>query len=160
VSSDEKPPWLPKTGVAFQVEPITHESLKPYATAIGEAALVWNALQDEIAAMFWMLFGQDKGLEALAIWNVVENDRLQRKMLRELAKITLLEKGERDAKHKQKMDDVEWLLIEADQLSDSRNDIVHSPLLSLTDVADNKSNAVSPLTIHRNPRAIKLSKKT
>jgi hypothetical protein len=159
VSSDEKPSWLPKTGVAFQIEPITHESLKPYATAIGESALAWNALQDEMAAMFWMLLGQDKGLEALAVWNVVENDRLQRKMLRELARITLLEKGECDAKQKQKMDDVEWLLKKADKLSGSRNDIVHSPLLSLTDVTDDKSSAVSPLTLNRNPRAIELSKK-
>ncbi len=159
MSSNEKPSWLPKPGVAFQIEPITHKSLKPYATAIGEAALAWNALQDEMAAMFWMLLGQDKGREALAVWNVVENDRLQRKMLCELARITLLEKEECDAKQKQKMDDVKWLLTEANKLSDSRNDILHSPLLSLTDIADEKSSSVSPLTINRNPRAIKLSKK-
>src|SRR5260370_5978069 len=104
--------WTPPKGVAFYVEPITHKSFRPYAKAIGEAALAWNALHKVMASMFWMLLGSDKGKEAAAIWNVLENDRLQRKMLWELAKATLFKIGMADGIQQQKLDNVDWIINE------------------------------------------------
>jgi hypothetical protein len=63
----------------WRVENAAHRSLKPYATAIGQTALAWNALHDDLASLFWMLLRTDDSLPILAIWNAIDSDRLQRK---------------------------------------------------------------------------------
>jgi hypothetical protein len=54
--------------------------------------------------------------------------------------------------------DVSWALAEADKLSDARNDVIHSPLVSLSNVVD-PSDIKIRVASRMNPRAKKLGKK-
>lgn len=110
---------------------LTHKSFRPYAIAVGQAALAWNQLQESLGELFSSVVrieaADDLGI-IRTIWNSMESDRAQRKMIRAaLNRLANHEEISIEA-HMQ----IKWLLDEADKLSDDRNDAIHSPLESLT----------------------------
>jgi hypothetical protein len=125
--------------------------------AIGQVALAWNDLQENNGKLFSMVAGietiGDSGM-ILTIWHSLDSDRAQRKLLAVAAdrmfassniteKITKIQNG---------------FFAETDKLSDARNDVIHSPLMSLTN-AEDKTNIDIRVGSLIHPRAKKLSKK-
>lgn len=150
--TDLKPATLDAAIDLWMRKRVTHRSLRPYATAIGHANLAWNALHDEMAAAFLFLMRHGHGPALLAIWNAIENDRLQRRILRDASKAQFAGTADRA----EIADAVSWLVTEADKLSDARNNAVHAPIEAWASVIDPSRHTVEPAILHDNPRAKKL----
>src|SRR5882672_5246490 len=119
----------------WRVNELTHKSLHPYVTAIGQASVAWNALQEELGGLFAMIVGieagGDKGITS-TIWHTIDNDRTQRKLLLAASqRIHAFGKITDTA-----FEEIKWLKVEADKLSDARNDAIHSPLRSRTNYGE------------------------
>lgn len=145
------------SGSFWLVNPITHKSFRPYATAIGQAALAWNELQETLGNLFNIVVSKEAdGLGiALTLWHAIDSDRAQRKMLKDalerithFRRITPAQAGA-----------IGWLLSEANKLSDARNDIIHSPLQSITDSENAKLVEIKPRSFTGHPRARKLARR-
>jgi hypothetical protein len=153
-------------------ERFTERELRPYVTAIGQLSLAWNALHEQLAAIFRLLldrqitkideYGMEDGGDErpIKLWTSSKFDRPKRDMLK--AAVSTITEEERSAFPKL-VEDVTWILQRADSLEDARNDAVHSPLLLL---GSNKATRevfgsafVIPDLLHGNPRGIKLAQK-
>jgi len=136
---------------------LTDKSFQPYVIAIGQTSLAWNALQEALCELFSRVakkeVERDFGI-FLAIWHSLDSDRAQRKMFSTIARRIWEIGGIDDAMHK----DIRWLLAEADKLSDARNDVIHSPLVSRSNVVD-PSNIKIQVASRMHPRAKKLGMK-
>jgi len=101
---------------------------RPYVTALGQLALAWNELHENLGSLFLttMLPNRPQAGDAvfnssLWVWHSVKSDRTQRDMLREAI--------ERCPWRRDKLvTDGFWLLDRANSLSDQRNDAIHAPL--------------------------------
>lgn len=100
---------------------------RPLATEIGLVACYWNNLHARLSLIYANLLAPGKIVTAeqigpLASWNTLESDRSQREMLRAVAAAAL--KADKRAK-----DSIDWIINKANELSDKRNDLVHSPYI-------------------------------
>lgn len=63
--------------------------LEPHALAIGRIALAWNELHEVLGQIFAQLFTKSHGDTSMSIWNALDSDRTQRKLLRAAATVVL-----------------------------------------------------------------------
>jgi hypothetical protein len=133
---------------------IVRQHLDPYATEIGHIAIAWNNLHENLALLFWHAIGPSKGAVPFAIWNVLSNDRTQRDVL----KVAVEAFAFKDRPDSSRISaDVLWLLNQSEKLADQRNNAVHGPITTLTNVATGET-VVEPQTFFGNRRAKKLDK--
>ena len=93
----------------------TTRAFRPYAIAIGEVAL--------LGRLFWTVSGPTRYI-ALAVWYSIKVDRAQRDMLRAAAQAAYANSSTAKA-----LEDIEWILSEANKIEDLRNDALHSPVI-------------------------------
>lgn len=106
----------------------TSPIFRPYALAIGQAALAWNDLHERLALLFERVLGTPSHNVALKIWHSSIQDRASREMLKSaLDEIPFhWPRGYPNAQ-----DDVKWLLDRIDELENARNVVIHSPLVTI-----------------------------
>jgi hypothetical protein len=117
-------------------EPLMTRVFVPYATAIGFLLREWNDLQDALADLFVTIFGIRDGGLALAVWHAIPSDRLQRRMLRDLASYLFKPTESTDLDATQRANavvwkEIEWILTSADSLGAKRDAAAHSPVALL-----------------------------
>lgn len=108
-------------------------SCSPYLHELALVVVAWNELHLELSQMFCVVTGMRDVVTGLRIWHSTDNDRAQRKLLREalhsdfqhLSRVK--EKGRSFAEKAKR--EIEFILNEADKVSGPRNDAVHSPYL-------------------------------
>lgn len=118
---------------------------RPYAIAIGQLILAWNGLHEKLGLLFVLLvqFGRPNDPADLfpenddphiarwaGLWSSAQFDRPKRAMLQALLNPIL--KTDLQAFPKL-IEDMTWILKEADKLEDIRNNAVHAPLVWLGD---------------------------
>lgn len=109
--------------------------LRPYAEAIGQANIEWNAFQESFARFFWLIF-DPLNAEAMAVWTTIKSDRTQRDMMIEAAKVKFIARSCRadivpDAEAERNYeiyDRLHFLYERAKSFEDLRNDAIHSPI--------------------------------
>jgi hypothetical protein len=131
------------------------QHLQPYAIEIGELSLAWNRLHDHFGQIFWAALGPDKGSVAFAIWNRLANDRTQRDILKVAVEAGGILQG---SDGRRGTDDTLWLIKEANTLAELRNNAIHAPMTTLTNVATGITR-VAPQDFYGNPRAKRLAAK-
>ncbi len=135
-------------------------AFKPYVTGIGQFVLAWNDLHERLGVLFWTLMGIRKANRAMGIWNASYLDRPKREILK--AAICTIDEDQQ-ARHPKLIDDGLWLLKHTENLEDTRNNIVHSPLFLLREtplaLVANIKTGVVPNEMFGNTRAARLSQK-
>jgi hypothetical protein len=142
----------------------TSSEFKPYVAALGQLALAWNDLQESLAALFLTSLmngpphaGDIVDYRPLRIWHAVKSDRYQKEMLRAVVAHSHI-----DWKRSTLVDDVKWLLGQAENLENGRNDAIHSPLFfverSLYGLT-HPGKKIAPSDWLFNPRAVSLAKR-
>ena len=136
---------------------------QPYVTAIGQAALAWNALHEGLGILFWALNGRIAKQRPQAIWNSTDNDVAKRKLL---AAVAMTLTNNHLALYPKMEDDLGWLLDRTNAVGKARNDAVHSPLFIPSwrekEQAEERGQIVGqvyPNTDFGNPRALALANK-
>lgn len=129
--------------------------LEPYAVEIGLLTLAWNDLHDHLGQIFWGAITPQGGI-SVAIWNKLSNDRTQRDLLRTAIEAgALLGRPNAD----RAIADALWLIKKVDSLAEGRNNAIHAPLTTLTDIRDG-TTTVAPQDHFGNRRAKNLAAKT
>jgi hypothetical protein len=101
----------------------TKEAFEAYVAAVGKVAYAWNYLHEKLALLFAVISGAEREV-ALTSWYSIMSDRRQRKMLHDAINAT---DSQRWNEMPNALDDLEWLLENAQLLADHRNDAVHAP---------------------------------
>jgi len=102
------------------------QQFQPYAVELGKLVFAWNQLHEKLAGLFWAITGFKNGAMASAIWYSTDNERTQRKMLRQLAEVVF-------SGDNKKKDGILWLVKQVDDaLAGHRNDAIHAPLNFMT----------------------------
>lgn len=157
--------------LAASCERFTERELKPCVSAIGRLSLAWNALHEQLVAIFHVLL--DRGIRKLdeygmeddvderpiKLWNSAKFDRPKRELLRVVIETVT---DEERASFPKLVDDLTWLLQRADWLEDARNDAVHSPLLYIGATKAMREAfgiIIMPNLLYGNPHSAKLAKK-
>jgi hypothetical protein len=126
----------PERPVRYPNPKFTEHPFRPYATAIGQAALAWNDLSEEMGLLFLTLMGAArdtdprKATQVMRVWQITKNDRTKRGMLKEAVETMGTPWTERYPKA---LEDIKWLIGQSESLEDRRNDVVHAPLQLVTD---------------------------
>ena len=136
----------------WRATPKTHKSVRPYAIAIGQAALAWNDLIESLGDVFCAI-NSAPTVVSMAIWASIGNDRTQIKMLKAAAEAVAI------VKTFNLYGEVEWITKESFALADARDTIVHSPLISLTNTKDENISRVEPAISRGHRRARQLLNK-
>lgn len=136
----------------------TEKIFKSHVTAIGQFALSWNALHEELAMIFWILMGYEH--RPILLWNSSIYDRPRREMLK--ATVNSVPHSQR-LKHPKLVEEILWLIKKTDSLENSRNNVIHSPLTHLKPnalaIASGIKTGVVPDQIFGNARAANLKEK-
>jgi hypothetical protein len=125
------------------------EEITPYATAIGELALIWNDLHMVLSSIFWKATRIPNGMIADAMWNSLKSDRAQREMLESIINLDAMGQLIKGATREELI----WALTEITKLEDLRNNALHSPMLIESD------GSISPWHQTGNKRAKNLAKR-
>jgi hypothetical protein len=101
----------------------------PYTTGIGQVALAWNDLMDELGGLFTTLIptGGDDFLILEKIWNVPKADRQKRDLLDAVVNYAVAY----DFNHPKGfkiVEDLKWIMNRANALEDARNNAIHASL--------------------------------
>jgi len=107
------------------VVPYTDPAFRPYATALGQLALAWNGLHEELAILFCTVMGGRFSNHFLAVWHALKVDRAQRDIL--LAAANCDVPGVHD-NYPRLRDEIAWICDRATAVEDARNNALHSPL--------------------------------
>src|SRR5215472_5225557 len=144
-----RPPTRKELGLE---ERFTDKKFRPYALAIGQAALAWNALHEQLGSLFWTVSGGGGVDRRLRKWRSLRNDRVKRDELLALAKAKLNLLSDRD---KTTFEEIKWILdsIKWIKLATGRNRTIHAPLASTPRTLD-----VFADTLFGNPFADELEK--
>lgn len=126
--------------------PYSTDKYRPYVSAIGELTLTWNALHETLCLLFTTVMGGGPANQSLAVWHAIPNDRTQRKVL-----LAAVQSDLRGALPKQYLEDVAWLCKQIDNLEETRNNALHSPLTLF--------GPIKPSTSLGHVRAEKLAKR-
>ena len=129
----------------------TDEEFRPYALALGQFNLAWNALYEALGHLYYIVMGGKAANQHEAVWNVIDSDRVKRKILRSATVNSVM-----GAMPVELQGDVNWLCGRADALEDFRNDAIHSPLIGI--VYEGGNFTVLPDVRSGHLRARKLSK--
>jgi predicted DNA-binding transcriptional regulator AlpA len=119
----------------YRADKYTERQFEPYVKAIGQLALAWNALHEFLGSTFQTLITEardtefQKEYQVRQAWNSLRADLAQRQMLRAVvANATENQKS----KFPRLSEDLEWLIVKLNGLSNLRNDAIHSPLILIT----------------------------
>jgi hypothetical protein len=102
--------------------------MRPFYVEIGRATVEWNALHEMLARLLSSLIDPPHAFPRIAhaIWYGLGNDRLQRKILLEVARAKFWKAD--DPEHRRVREENVWLIVETDKLSELRNDLTHAPI--------------------------------
>jgi hypothetical protein len=142
---------LPKQPSQKQLD----RAFKPYAVEIGTITREWNLLQENLGKIFARILDHPTPSVPMAIWYSTQNDRSQRDMLRAICEATFRINPQ---KYKHLSDAIKWLLKNANDLADRRNNAIHAPLIMTTSDAFVGVEVMAEY-FYGNPRAIKLKDK-
>ncbi|MFL6689806.1 MAG: hypothetical protein ACJ8IR_06405, partial [Alphaproteobacteria bacterium] len=81
-----------------RIEKIMDEAIQPYAMELGLLLYEWNTLHVTLTSLFVAVCQESGGAQEdilLAAWNAVPNDRLQRHMLRQAARVRFTRRHDR-----------------------------------------------------------------
>ena len=147
----------------------TEPRFQPYAKAIGQLLLAWNDFHERLSTLFVAAMGGGWVDRPLAIWHGARSDYSKREMLRKaISKLPDSEKAGRD----KLVDEVTWILDQANKLEGLRDDSAHTPLhspmppigilfpLSKDDPGSALFPPVFPDTAFQNPRAVRVDRET
>jgi hypothetical protein len=137
----------------------TSNAFRPYALLIGQIALAWNDLQEGLGDLFAAIALGAEDLQMTAIWQSAKADRAKRDMLKAAAAEMSFETVRR---HPKLEDDISWILARMEGLENSRNNAIHSPLISRDGpiwAAFEKEPGVQPNDATGNTRALQLQGK-
>jgi hypothetical protein len=101
------------------------DRFEKHATSIGHLVYASARLQWSLAHLFAALVGPSEQATPLAIWETLKSDGNQRNMLRAAANMVLADRSNI-------LEDVLWLLKNADKLATDRNDAVHTAFFFTT----------------------------
>lgn len=119
---------MPKLPGILRSKRFAEPEFQPYVTAIGRLALAWNALHEDLGRVFCRFMGETQNDNRYwAVWSAIAFDRPKRVVL----KSVIAEALSREGADVKKLQDIEWLINEADRQEDRRNDAVHAPLVLL-----------------------------
>jgi hypothetical protein len=107
-----------------------------YLPALGKVAHNWNHLQENLGKLFASVVSKTRaqadtmsrarlGGVLLAVWYSEPSDRAQRRMLRAAINADAPKKNDRAPPHA--VEDISWLLDEADKLGQRRDEALHAP---------------------------------
>lgn len=136
------------------------DGCSPYLQELALVVIAWNELHVELSQLFCVVAGFPNMRTGLQIWHSTENDRAQRKLLREALSGGLQhlrrvkENGGNFLDRARK--DIEFILNKVDSMSDARNNAIHSPYLFAIDRGE---ITMQPFDFFGSPRAKKLSGK-
>ena len=163
--------WSSESGAAMPKHAIAHVARKrtpgsqrytsaeyrPYVTAIGQLALAWNDLHEQLGLLFHMVATLPDDSKVINAFQVVDSDRLKRKMVK--AVFASLDPNEIRL-NPRAAEDVKWICSQADALEEIRNNAIHSPLLMFTYAEQfGLPTGVFPNDLYGNVRAAKLKDK-
>jgi hypothetical protein len=140
----------------------SEKTIRPHALAIGQLALAWNDLHEQMGMIFLILIKADIHSGG-PIWNSHNFDRPKRMLLR--AAVENVPLTPKLARLPKLMEEVLWIINRADSLEDTRNDAIHAPLVVLRKphvlalYSGNRDSMVIPDAFLRNTRAAKLREK-
>jgi hypothetical protein len=153
----------------------TGRQFEPYVKAIGQLTLAWNSLQEAMAHTFEILLTDsvrpseyDKALQIRAAWHAARSDHTQRQMLLAAASNAT---GAEIRGFPKLATDLIWVVKKVDDLSVSRNAIIHSPLTIVSgkanelaqylwpDFRSDEPDRVVPVYMTGNQLALRLSQK-
>jgi hypothetical protein len=117
---------------------------RPYGAELGRLLYSWNALHEALGQVFCDVTDTHDARIALAIWYSTPSDRGQREMLRAATEAVFNQKGVRS----RAKEDIVWLVCEANNLANKRNDAIHSPLSFVSRI-----NATEPRLSHTSIQA-------
>jgi len=129
----------------------------PYLHELALVVVAWNELHLELSQLFCVVAGISDMDTGLRIWHSTDNDRAQRKLLREalggdLQHIPRVkDKGEKFSERARS--DIEYILKNVDSISGSRNSAVHSPYLF---AIEGKAITMQSFDFFMSPRAKEL----
>src|SRR5207302_393060 len=87
--------------------------------------LAWNDLHERLGMIFWGAMGGGFRDKPIGVWAVITNDRSKRLMLKAaVAGFTAEEKARRP----HAVEEINWILSQAEKLETARNYTVHAPL--------------------------------
>jgi hypothetical protein len=111
----------------------TNRVIRPFALEVGKISIEWNKMQEYLGLVFGSMFPHHQNIPAashrdiaLAVWHSAASDRAQREMLRAAANAAFKNKL---ASPPKALDDIEWILNEADRMSGPRNNAIHSAFM-------------------------------
>jgi hypothetical protein len=128
----------------------TQDNRDAHALAIGKIAVAWNEYHELLGELFAGLFTHSHYETTLAIWQCLDSDRTQRKLLRAAARHRLGRITDKTG-----LEELTWLLNKTDTiLAQQRNVGVHAPLMFLWEM--DGSHKILPLltTGNRNAKHI------
>jgi hypothetical protein len=115
-------------GENMMQETYQEEEYQPLALALGQVALAWNDSHGHFGFVFETLMAPRQDTGTAQIWHSLAQDRALRQMLK--AAIIFKHPAIRQS-FPTALDDVCWMINQAEALEDARNDIVHSPVMRL-----------------------------
>jgi hypothetical protein len=154
------PKSAPKGWVYYKAHKFSERGYAPYTKAIGEVALAWNDLNEQMSVLFSCLMGGGQMGRALALWHAPTTDRPKRLLLFAAAQFPAPEQK----KIARLFDDVKWITDRAQEFEDARNNAVHSPLLLIKSsgsglIPPEWDGRVITQTLWNNPRALRMALK-
>ena len=154
----------------WQGDRFTEPVYKSHVIVIGQLALAWNDLHERLGSIFVTVVegntaedNEDKLYQIGAIWSAASSDRTKREMLK--AAVMHAPDGGY-GQFPRLPEDIKWLVARTTALEDTRNDIIHAPLVSLKYTAElfrkflgHDVPDVIPNLRLQNARAVKLTDK-
>lgn len=141
-----------------QSAPSIENEYSAYFTLIGHVVYQWNHLQERIGLIFSTIVAGRTPNLALSkilqsVWHSQQSDRNQRRMLRAAIQQNALFPW-LDRIPSSAIDDLLWLLKQADELSGRRDEAIHAPIAAHS--VNGEYKALIPLTFNGNQMALRL----
>ena len=131
-----------------------------YLQELGLVVVAWNELHLELSQLFCVVDGISDMATGLQIWHLKNDDRKQRKLLREALRGDLqhlLRIKDKGGKYSElAKSDIKYILEKVDKISRSRNSVIHSPYLF---AIEGKAITMQSFDFFMSPHAKKLSEK-
>jgi hypothetical protein len=150
---------MPKKRGASTPVSYSHKVFLPYVTALGQLALAWNGFHETLALLFCTVVSErlptkedNTSGQLLAVWHALKSDRAQREIL-----LAAVQNHAWGAVPSSFEDDVTWICRRADELEETRNNALHSPLWAYD--RGSQGTIVMPITGLGHVRAKKLFEK-
>ena len=144
--SDVGNPWS-LSDREVQLATLIGEKYRPIAEVVGLIAIEWNSMHNRLGQIFAHVTGLDKDV-AYTIWNSIESDRKQRKILKDATIQVYTEERYREAREY-----ITKLINRIDDASPKRNSSIHCPF---TIAVEDGGLEVVPDDLAKNKHAEKL----